>query len=282
MLLFNRLINAPLSRGMIAAALAVLLAGCANQPATPEPKESLNATLWVQTSAEYSASTLQAYQLAVANLDRALADPQWTAVLERSVDDPALPPAVMLDLDQTVLDTGSYNARLLLQDGSYAGSSFADWCRQVTAPAIPGVQEFVGHAVKRGITVIYNSARSEELRDCTARNLLALGLPLPGQQQLLLSDGTAATGKAQHRSSVASQYRVLLLVGDNLNDFVSGTKTGPASRRAMAAQYAARWGREWIMLPNPIYGSWEYSLYDFEYTLPRDERLSRKLQHLQQ
>jgi len=237
--------------------------------------------LWIQTSAEYTASTLQAYRLAAANLDRALADPHWTALLDRDGEDSALPPAVILDLDQTVLDTGSYNARIILQEGSYAGGSFADWCRQATAPAIPGVQEFVDHAVKRGVAVIYNSARGESLRDCTARNLLALGLPLPEQQRLLLSDGTAATSKAQQRARTASRYRVLLLVGDNLNDFVSGTKTDPATRHEVAAHYATRWGREWIMLPNPMYGSWEYSLYDFEYTLPREERLSRKLQHLQ-
>jgi acid phosphatase len=265
-----------------ALATAVLLAGCASRPLAVEPHESVNATLWVQTAAEYAASTLQAYQLAAGNLDRALPDPHWNAVLERSADDSALPPAVMLDLDQTVLDAGAYNARIILQPDRYAGGSFADWCRQVDAPAIPGVQAFVEHAVKRGVAVIYYSARNESLRDCTARNLRTIGLPLPGRQRLLLSDGTAATSKTRQRASTASQYRVLLLVGDNLNDFVDGTKTDSALRREMAAQYADRWGREWIMLPNPMYGSWEYSLYDFEYTLPREERLYRKLQHLQQ
>jgi acid phosphatase len=267
---------------MLPATLALLLAGCAQRQVRVDTHESLNAALWIQTSAEYAACTLQAYQLATSNLDLALADPYWTAVIEQGGDYSELPPAIMLDLDQTVLDTGSYNARIILQHGSHAGENFADWCQQVTAPAIPGVKDFVDHAVARGVTVIYNSARSEALRDCTARNLVALGLPLPEQQRLLLSDGTASTSKEQQRARTASQYRVLLLVGDNLNDFVGGTKTAAAMRRAIVHQYADRWGREWITLPNPMFGSWEYSLYDFEYTLPRDERLHRKLQQLQE
>ena len=267
---------------MLFVMLLMLLHGCSSRQDRIATHESLNAALWTQTSAEYAANTLQAYQLAAANLDRALADPHWTAALEQQGDYAELPPAIMLDLDQTVLDTSSYNARIILEYGSHTRQHFADWCGESVAPAIPGVKDFVGHAVVRGVVVIYISARREALRDCTSRNLRALGLPLPDQQHLLLNDGTPATSKTRQRDLTAEQYRLLLLVGDNLNDFVSGSKTDFDTRRALVDENARRWGREWIILPNPMYGNWEASLYDYDYSLPRDERLNRLLQQLEQ
>jgi len=81
---------------------------------------------------------------------------------------------------------------------------------------------------------------------------------------------------------VAKHYRILLLVGDNLEDFVSGSKSDPASRRQLALEHADQWGRQWIVLPNSIYGHWEASMYNFDYRLPRDEQLRLKLQQLQE
>ena len=273
---------ADLLRLVTAVSVAVWLAGCSSQPARDDSHEILNAALWTQTAAEYAANALQAYSLATANLDLALADPQWTAALEQQGSDFAsLPAAVILDLDQTVLDTSSYNAAIVLQHGSHARENFNSWCRQDTAPAIPGATDFVEHAVASGVAVFYISARHESIRDCTGRNLLSLGLPLPSQDRLLLRAGTAATSKTAHRASVAAQYRILLLVGDNLDDFMAGSRKDPAARRALASRYAARWGREWIILPNPMYGAWDTSLYEYEYALSRDEILQRKLQQLQ-
>lgn len=264
---------------VIAAALA--MAGCGTRQVRVDGHESLNATLWAQTSAEYVGTTTQAYRTAAANLDQALADQKWTAALEQGGDYGGLPPAVMLDLDQTVLDTSSYNARIILQHGTFSRETFNEWCRNFTAPAIPGAKEFLDYAVELGVRVIYYSARREALRDCTTSNLRALGMPLPEQQWLLLNEGTPSTSKEQQRTAIASRFRVLLLVGDNLDDFIGGSKTDAASRRALASQHAERWGREWIILPNPMYGHWESSLYGFDYSLRRDMQLQHKLQPLQ-
>jgi len=271
-----------LYRLCLAATFTLLLNGCSHQQSRVDTHEILNAALWTQTSAEYRATTLQAYQLGSANLDRALADTQWTAALEQAGDYTDLPPAIMLDLDQTVLDTSRYNARIILQHNSHTREHFAEWCRQSTAPTIPGAKELIEHATRQGVAVIYVSARREALRDCTTRNLQALGLPLPSRDHLLLNDGTPSTSKTQRRADVAAQYRILLLVGDNLNDFVSDSRTDPDTRRALVNEHAARWGREWIILPNPMYGNWEASLYEYDYSLPRDERLDRLLQQLEQ
>jgi len=261
-------------------ALTLSLAGCGTPVVKSEPHEMLNSILWTQTSAEYIANARQAYQIATVNLDLALADPHWTAALEQTGDYSDLPSAIIIDLDQTVLDNTAYNVEMVSGDQGYSQESHANWCRDSTAQAIPGVRKFLDYAVKRGVTVIYNSARHEEMRDCTTRNLLALGLPLADQDVLLLADGSSGSSKVKHRARMCRQYRILLLLGDNLNDFVDGSMTDPAARQALASQHAGRWGREWIILPNPMFGDWEFSLYEYDSSLPRDERLHRKLQQL--
>lgn len=266
------------SRHLVLSAM-LLLGACSSQPPAPEIHESLNAGLWTQTAAEYEASTTQAYRVAMENLDHALADPLWAAALEQQGGYAGLPPAVLLDIDQSVLDNSGYNTQLILDGEQHSMERFAAWC-EAFAPVIPGVQAFMEYASGRGVTIAYYSARPESLRDCTSRNLEAYGLPLADSSLLLLNDGTPASSKERQRADLARHYRILLLVGDNLDDFVSGSRVEPAARRLLAQQHASRWGREWIILPNPIYGHWEASIYGFDRTLPREERNLRKLQHL--
>ena len=261
------------------AAVFAVLSGCAQQPHGVDSHEMLNATLWAQSSAEYEALTRQVYRVARENLDLALADPHWSAALEQTGDYTGLPPAVVLDIDETILDNTRFEVRIIRRLGKYSQASFADWCREADAPAIPGAKEFLDYAAERNVAVFYYSARRENLRDCTARNLHALQLPLVDESRLLLNDGTS---KSAHRAMIAGNFRILLLVGDNLHDFVDGSRTDPSRRRDLARRHADRWGREWMVLPNPMYGHWESSFYEFDYKLPREEQLRRKNLQLQE
>ncbi len=263
----------------LAVTAIVILAGCVQTPERVNSHEMLNATLWQQTSAEYVGVTNQIYRFARINLDQALADTSWTAALEQTGDYSSLPPAVMLDIDETVLDNAPYEARIIKHLGRYSPASFAAWCRDENAPLVPGARAFIDYAVKQNVAVFYYSARREKLRDCTTRNMRELGLPLQDESRLLLHDGT---GKSDYREKVAGHYRILLLIGDNLEDFVEGSKSDPASRRKLALRHAERWGRQWIVLPNSIYGHWEASMYNFDYRLPREQQLQLKLQQLQE
>ena len=259
--------------------LCTALAGCTKPVQDSNVHEMLNATLWRQSSAEYRAIALQTYRLARVNLDQALADPQWTAALEQTEDAAGLPPAIIADLDETILDNTSYEVRIIRRLGSYSPDSFADWCREVNAPAIPGAREFLDYAATHGVAVFYYSARKSSLRQCTTRNLRELRLPFPDETRLLLADGAS---KSDYRARVAGQYRILLLLGDNLEDFVSGSRADSTERNNLAERFARRWGREWIVLPNPMYGHWEAAAYGFDYRLPRAEQLQRKLHMLQE
>jgi acid phosphatase len=262
----------------LAVTTIVILTGCIQQPERINSHEMLNATLWQQTSAEYAGITNQVYRFARNSLDQALADTTWTAALEQTGDYTHLPPAVMLDIDETVLDNGPYEARIIKHLGQYSPVTFAEWCRDENAPAVPGAKTFLEYAVKQDVAVFYYSARREKLRDCTIRNMRELGLPLPDDSRLLLNNGTNKSG---YREMIARDYRILLLVGDNLEDFVDGSKSDPASRRELALHHVQRWGRQWIVLPNSIYGHWESSIYNFDYQLPREQQLQLKLQQLQ-
>ena len=83
--------------------------------------EKLNSILWVQSSTEYQMAATQSYLLARFQLDRGLEDNSWTAAVEQSEDYSHLPPAVILDVDETVLDNSAFQARL-----EKAGSGWDD------------------------------------------------------------------------------------------------------------------------------------------------------------
>ena len=61
---------------------------------------------------------------------------------------------------------------------------------------------------------------------------------------------------------IGREYRVLLMVGDDLGDFVSVKGKDRPARDQLVGSNVERWGREWIVLPNPSYGSWERTFYD--------------------
>ena len=253
--------------------VAVVAAGCAPRTAAPaahaapaqQPAsashENLNAVVWMQTAIEYEASAVQAYRLGQVQLDAALADPRWTAAIEQVADPSALGPAVILDIDETVLDNSYYQARLIRDDTTFATDTWDAWCLESRATAIPGAVEFTKHAAGRGVTVFYVSNRAAKVEPATRANLQALGFPLDGRVDTVLLRGERpewqASAKGPRRSHVAANYRVVMLVGDDLGDFVADASGSPEARRANAAQYQKWWGERWIMLPNPSYGSWE-------------------------
>ena len=80
---------------------------------------NLNNVLWVQTAAEYQASCNQVYNSALLNIETAIADSRWTAALEQKENFQELPPAVIFDVDETVLDNSPYQAQLVLDESQY-------------------------------------------------------------------------------------------------------------------------------------------------------------------
>ena len=255
------------SRVFLAAVVLVSCSCAARQAPATAPgtattaHENLNAVLWMQTALEYEASALQAYRLAQQQLDAALADRSWTAALEQQADASTLKPAVIVDVDETVLDNSYYQARLIRDATSYHTSTWDPWVLEARATAIPGAVEFARFAAARGVTIFYVTNRTANLEAATRKNLAAVGFPLSDAVDTVLARGERpewqASGKSSRRAHVARDYRILLLIGDDLGDFVVDAGGSPEERRVRTAAQAGWWGQRWIMVPNPTYGSWE-------------------------
>jgi len=216
-----------------------------------------NATLWMQRSAERDALCRQSFALAAANLKRALADTTWSAVQEPSSARAELPPAVIVDVDETVLDNHWYEARLVRDGGHYERESWSAWCREEAATAIPGALQFCTLADALGVTVFYVTNRRADVGPATRSNLTALGFPMADDGSTLLPR-TDASDKTARREAVAAGHRLLLLIGDSGGDFhASLGGEVESSRAAVEERFADRWGESWIVLPNPMYGSWD-------------------------
>jgi 5'-nucleotidase (lipoprotein e(P4) family) len=230
--------------------------------------ENLNAVVWMQTALEYEATALQAFRLAHMQLDAALADPSWTAAIEQT-GDPSQKrgTAVVLDVDETVLDNSYYQARMIRDRTEYSSATWDPWVQEARATAIPGAMEFTKYAASKGVTVFYVTNRTANLEDATRRNLVALGFPVQTSGatdaaiDTVLTRGERpewqASAKGPRRAHIANGYRILLLIGDDLGDFVADASGTVAERQTKTAPQEDWWGRRWIMVPNPSYGSWE-------------------------
>jgi 5'-nucleotidase (lipoprotein e(P4) family) len=250
--------------------------------------DNLNAVAWAQTAVEHDLIYLQTYRDAQARLLPAMRDTQWDALSKRDrvVPFTHLPPAVILDIDETVLDNSPYQARVIKSGGEFNEADWAAWCREAQARALPGAVEFTRFAASHGVAVIYISNRAKDLDEATLRNLRQAGLPVSGADAFLglgtVVEGCEQAGsdKGCRRQQVSRRYRVLMQFGDQLGDFLDVPNNTVAGRRAAVAPYLPWIGARWFVLPNPTYGSWEPALFDNDYSRPRDQRRQQKLDAL--
>ncbi len=232
-------------------------------PAIPalevNPHELINAVAWMQQAAEYEAVATQAYNVAARLLPVAMEDSSWTAMPgQQNVG--ALPPAVIVDVDETILDNSPFQARLVATDGAFERTLWNDWVEERAAKAVPGAVPFLKSAAAAGATVFYVTNRSHELDEATTQNLRDTGFPLPEERDVVLTRGERpewTRDKSLRREYVAKDFRVLFLIGDDLNDFVAADDATADARTDLVQRYTSYWGERWVILPNPSYGSWE-------------------------
>jgi acid phosphatase len=224
--------------------------------------ENLNAVLWVQTAAEYQAVARQTYRAAEASLDRALREPSWTAALEQTesaLDYSKRPPAIILDLDETVIDNSAYQARNVATGSAFTDPGWQKWVGEKRAGLIAGAREFLTFAHGRGVNIFYVTNRvcdPTKADDPTAAVVKAHALPFRPER---LQCRTDTGDKSPRRRNIAAAHRVLLMIGDDLNDFVT-LPFDVKVRAEFVADLGRYWGERWFMIPNPTYGSWERSI----------------------
>jgi predicted secreted acid phosphatase len=76
---------------------------------------------------------------------------------------------------------------------------------------------------------------------------------------------------------IAKDYRVLLMFGDQIGDFSDRYNTSVADRDKLFEELKVHFGHDWMMLANPVYGSFESAPYGHDFKLSHDEKRAKKL-----
>jgi len=225
--------------------LLLLFSSCTQEKSGSEDSiMGVKALLWSQFSAEAEALYLQGYNIA----SRILKDSAGITY--------EMPWAVVLDIDETVLDNSPFDVEKIRAGTKYSEEIWAEWCEMREAIALPGALEFIRLAEKLGVEVFYVSNRKDNLKEATLDNLNELEFPYADEAHLMLKKESSS--KDARREAVSMNYNILLLIGDNLGDFdgIFDDRTivyGKPAVREMKEQFGSRF----IMLPNPMYGRWE-------------------------
>jgi 5'-nucleotidase (lipoprotein e(P4) family) len=277
---------------------ALALAACAMVPPQPAPQTAAaadrcspapafaaggeRATLWLRHSAEFRAASEIIYRAAETALRAGLADPARTAEPAQTGDLSALPPAIVMDIDETVLDNSAPQARMILEETCFEEfeAVWDAWLAERAATAVPGAAAFIRAARTmndsqgRHVRIFFVTNRECDTRagddsacpqqDDTAANLERLGLGAPTLAEDLMVKGERAdwlSEKLSRRLEIAKSHRIVLNVGDDLGDFLPDVRRQTAAERERArCAHRERWGRQWFMIPNPMYGSWLVTL----------------------
>jgi 5'-nucleotidase (lipoprotein e(P4) family) len=240
----------------------------AQAPAEPAQNTYIEgAILWQQTSGERRALSYQAFTLARMMLDRDLMNRRNRK-----------PRAVIVDLDETILDNSRFEGMLPQKRVNYNQKYWTEWINRAEASAVPGSVEFLRYAASRGVTVFYITNRNDSQKQGTATNLKKLGFPNVNDQTLLVQTDLKNSTKEPRRQKVGSRFRIVLLMGDDLNDFSDVFENSKTieSRAAAADRYKSEFGRRFIMLPNPMYGNWESAIYGYNFKLSEAEKAEKR------
>ena len=220
----------------------------------------LMATLFHQQAAEKRALSYQAYNTAKLMLDKALKSARLTKKL-----------AVVVDIDETVLDNSQFEAKSIIENTDYP-RYWKEWCNEASARPISGSLEFLNYAKSQGVDVFYITNRKLEFKDVTIKNLVMHGFPDADEAHLLMK--TDISNKEPRREIVEKTHHIVLLVGDNLGDFLHDFDDITNERRfALTDSLKNEFGSRFIMVPNPMYGGWVGELLNNNFDLTKEEKI---------
>lgn len=217
-------------------------------------EQGSDAVLWQNTSAEAYRLYLQGYEFATWRLEENIAQ-----ILEEnqidSSDADRRPLAVIVDIDETVLDNSPYQVNAIAHGRTFEPATWKAWTDQARAKACPGSVEFLQFAKSLDCEVFYITNRDTNEKAGTLRNLDSLGFPFVDEAHLLLMEG--ASDKTERRARVSATHRVVLLVGDQLRDFDERFKDRSVNYGKDAVDAMSdSLGQYFILLPNPMYGTY--------------------------
>jgi len=245
------------------------LTACTHTSLSRQPQLGI---AWVNSAAEYEALTLQVYQNAGRHIDELIADKDASA-LPGQTGMADLPTAIILDVDETSVSNVEFQLQL---DGSFSHEAFDFWQQNNPARRIAGAPEFIQAARDKGVTIFFITNRPCEERDfapgpcpqeaITLKDLAEAGIETDTDHLMLVGEKPGWNREKRFRQElIGTEYRVIMLVGDDLGDFLPCTRAIPVApcraataqdRKRMILQHSEYWGILWHILPNPMHGSW--------------------------
>lgn len=207
-------------------------------------KNLVTAVFWTRTSGEYRALNYQAYNFAKLSLDNAL-----------QTNTRKKPLAVVVDIDETVLDNSAYYEHALREKKALNWENWKHWLLTKSADTVPGAVGFLNYAASRNVEVFYVTNREEIFTQSTLNDLKKYSFPNVDQAHYLPSTGNY--NKDPRRENIAAKYEIVLFAGDNLSDFTSFFYNKENRAKAYVDENRELFGTKFIVLPNSIYGSWK-------------------------
>jgi acid phosphatase len=248
-----------------------IVAGCVQESdSQSQPHPGI---LWVRSAAEFEALSLQAYRAAGDFLDGAIDDTNWSA-LPQQTSAADLPTAIILDVDETLVSNVEFQVTL---EAPFRNSKLDNWNTANKAKPMPGAAEFAELARAAGVKLFFVTNRPCKSKPglddpcpqeaVTIQDLVEAGIPADADHVMLANERPEwRREKSSRRNFIATTHRVIMLVGDDLGDFLPCTRKKPytpctagasiASRQALTYEHESYWGAGWFVLPNPMHGSW--------------------------
>ncbi|KTC42864.1 acid phosphatase [Pseudomonas sp. ABAC61] len=225
----------------------------ADQASTPPSNLLTAAVAWRQTAAEFQALYYQGFNVARMQLDRALQ--------ERKDGDRPL--AIISDIDDTVLSSNSYWGYLIHSDKEFFDDAAWDqWVADNGPVATPGAVEFLKYAQSKGVEVFYVTSRDqgEKTYEYALANLRHNQLPFADEQHLTVYRDSS--NKEPRQQEIAKGHNVVLMLGDNLNDFKRKYYVADVKQRSnLMSEDKEQFGRKFILFPNPTDGHWLKAIF---------------------
>jgi len=205
--------------------LIIAFSFCASSPNLP------NDVRWVVNSSEYEKLCRQIYSQAIDDVAKIFVDGNS---------------AIIMDLDETVLDNSKYQIELYDKGESFSMESWADWVLRYEANLVPGAKEFFDYIRKMNIQIIFISNRMNKRLASTIKNMKKIGiynekdiylLRLDKQDKKYIRRDEVYTGTG--RMKFHGPKNIVAYFGDAMGDFPEDQNLGK--------QY---------IFPNPMYGKW--------------------------
>lgn len=247
--------------------LIITVTSCSGSKTGNPARYTEQGTLWIQNSAEVRALSYQAFNSARVHLDRVLRKKLY----KKS-------PAIVLDIDETLLDNSPYQAKNIIDGHTFEKQRWYDWIDLAQAKALPGSVDFLNYAHKRGVKIIYISNRKIRGLEATYKNMIEVGFPVKRQDIYLR---TTTSNKLERRHSVSDKHDIIMLVGDTMADFSEVFhKEGTNQRNILTDKMRNDFGKKFIILPNPMYGDWENTIYNYDYSKTHEDKEKLRKRHL--